>query len=83
MQTKTVDVHEADTHVVELLAWVSAGTEITLTAGNTPLASITWSALPNLEVLFFPTRLLRSEFLTLPLTAALWPASRDNVSYGL
>jgi antitoxin (DNA-binding transcriptional repressor) of toxin-antitoxin stability system len=40
MQTKTVDVHEAQTHLVELLSLVSAGTEVILTAGNTPLARI-------------------------------------------
>jgi antitoxin (DNA-binding transcriptional repressor) of toxin-antitoxin stability system len=40
MQTKTVDVHEAQTHLVELLSLVSAGTEIILTEGNTPLARI-------------------------------------------
>ena len=40
MQTKTVDVHEAQTRLVELLSLVSAGTEIILTAGNTPLARI-------------------------------------------
>lgn len=40
MQTKTVDVHEAQTHLVELLSLVSAGTEIILTTGNTPLARI-------------------------------------------
>ena len=32
----------------------------------------------NLDVLFFPTRLLRSELFTLPLTAALWPAGKNN-----
>ena len=40
MQTKTVDVHEAQTHLVELLSLVSAGTEIILTEGSTPLARI-------------------------------------------
>ena len=40
MQTKTVDVHEAQTHLVELLSLVSAGIEIILTAGSTPLARI-------------------------------------------
>ena len=40
MQTKTVDVHEAQTHLVELLSLVSAGTEVILTAGNTQLARI-------------------------------------------
>jgi antitoxin (DNA-binding transcriptional repressor) of toxin-antitoxin stability system len=40
MQTKIVDVQEAQTHLVELLSLVSAGTEIILTAGSTPLARI-------------------------------------------
>ena len=38
MQTKTVDVHEAQTHLVELLSLVTAGTEIILTEDSTPLA---------------------------------------------
>jgi hypothetical protein len=32
-------------------------------------------AVENLEVLFFSTRLLRSELFELPVTAELWPAS--------
>ena len=40
MQTKTVDVDEAQTHLVELLLLVSAGTEIILMAGSTPRARI-------------------------------------------
>jgi antitoxin (DNA-binding transcriptional repressor) of toxin-antitoxin stability system len=40
MQTKTVDVHEAQTHLVELLSLVTAGIEIILTEGSTPLARI-------------------------------------------
>jgi uncharacterized protein YuzE len=32
----------------------------------------------NLEVLFFSTRLLRSELFKLPVTAELWPASKDE-----
>jgi len=40
MQTKTVDVHEAQAHLVELLSLVTAGTEIILTEGSTPLARI-------------------------------------------
>jgi uncharacterized protein YuzE len=35
-------------------------------------------AVENLEVLFFSTRLLRSEIFKLPVTAALWPASKDG-----
>jgi len=40
MQKKTVDVHEAQTHLAELLSLVTAGTEIILTEGSTPLARI-------------------------------------------
>ncbi len=40
MQTKTVDVHKAQTQLVELLSLVTAGTEIILTEGSTPLARI-------------------------------------------
>ena len=32
----------------------------------------------NLEVLFFSTRLLRSELFQLPVMAELWPASKDS-----
>jgi uncharacterized protein YuzE len=35
-------------------------------------------AVENLEVLFFSTRLLRSELFTLPITAELRPASQDR-----
>ena len=40
MQTKTVDVHEAQIDLVELLSLVASGTEIILTEGSTPLARI-------------------------------------------
>ena len=40
MQTKTVDVQEAQTHLVELLSLVTAGTEIIVMEGSTPLARI-------------------------------------------
>ena len=40
MQTKTVDVHEAQAQLVELLSLVTAGTEIIITEGNTPMARI-------------------------------------------
>jgi antitoxin (DNA-binding transcriptional repressor) of toxin-antitoxin stability system len=40
MQTKTVDVHEAQTHLVELLSLVAAGTEIILIKDSIPLARI-------------------------------------------
>jgi hypothetical protein len=35
-------------------------------------------AVENLEVLFFSTRLLRSELFKLPVTAELWPAGKDE-----
>lgn len=40
MQTKTVDIHEAQPHLVKLLSLVTTGTEIILTEGSTPLARI-------------------------------------------
>jgi antitoxin (DNA-binding transcriptional repressor) of toxin-antitoxin stability system len=40
MKTKTVDVQEAQTHLVELLSLVTAGTEIILMEGSTPRARI-------------------------------------------
>jgi antitoxin (DNA-binding transcriptional repressor) of toxin-antitoxin stability system len=40
MQTKTVDVHEAQAHLTELLSLVTAGIEIILMEGSTPLARI-------------------------------------------
>jgi len=40
MQTKTVDVHEAETHLAELLSLVTTGIEVILMKGNTPLARI-------------------------------------------
>lgn len=40
MQTKTVDVQEAQTHLVELLSLVTTGIEIILMEGSTPLARI-------------------------------------------
>ena len=40
MQMKTVDVHEAQAHLAELLSLVTSGIEIILTEGSTPLARI-------------------------------------------
>jgi antitoxin (DNA-binding transcriptional repressor) of toxin-antitoxin stability system len=40
MPTKTIDVHEAQTRLVELLSLVTAGTAIILTEGSNPLARI-------------------------------------------
>ena len=40
MQTKTVDIHEAETQLAALLSLVAAGTEIILTEESTPLARI-------------------------------------------
>lgn len=41
MVTKTVDLHETQASLQELLALVRAGMEIVLTEGNMPLARIT------------------------------------------
>lgn len=40
MPTKTVDIHEAQTHLVELLALVTAGTEVIIAADSTLMARI-------------------------------------------
>ena len=40
MTTKTVEVHEAQQHLFELVAQVAAGTEIILTDGQTPRARL-------------------------------------------
>jgi prevent-host-death family protein len=38
MQTKTVEISEAQAHLAELVAQAADGTEIVLTEGNTPRA---------------------------------------------
>jgi antitoxin (DNA-binding transcriptional repressor) of toxin-antitoxin stability system len=40
MTTKTVEVREAQQHLLELVAQVAAGTEILLTDGQTPRARL-------------------------------------------
>ena len=40
MQTKTIDVYEAQTRLPELLSFVAAGAEIVLTEGSTPIARL-------------------------------------------
>ena len=40
MQTKTIDIDEAQAHLAELLALVTGGTEIIVTRGDIPLARI-------------------------------------------
>ena len=74
MQTKTVDVHEAQTHLVELLSLVSAGTEIILTAGSTPLARIVpmaWAPTPRIAGLH-PGAIWTSEDFDEPLPEDFW-----------
>ena len=74
MQTKTVDIHEAQIHLVELLSLVSAGTEIILTAGNTPLARIVPMAgtlTPRVAGLH-PGAIRTSEDFDEPLPEAFW-----------
>lgn len=40
MTVKTVDIHEAEIHLQELLALVGRGTEVILTEGNVPRARL-------------------------------------------
>jgi antitoxin (DNA-binding transcriptional repressor) of toxin-antitoxin stability system len=73
MQTKTVDVHEAQTRLVELLSLVTAGTEIILTEGSTPLARIVplTEATPRVAGLH-PGAIWTSEDFDEPLPEEFW-----------
>ena len=73
MQTKTVDVHEAQTHLVELLSLVTAGTEIILTEGSIPLARIVplVGAAPRVAGLH-PGDIWTSEDFDEPLSEEFW-----------
>ncbi len=74
MQTKTVDVHEAQIDLVELLSLVASGTEIILTEGSTPLARIVPMAgatTPRVAGLH-PGAILASEDFDEPLPEEFW-----------
>ena len=74
MQTKTVDVHEAQTRLAELLSLVSAGTEIILTAGSTPLARIVPIAVASTPRVagLHPDTIWMSEDFDAPLPEDFW-----------
>ena len=74
MQTKTVDVHEAQARLAELLALVTAGTEIILTEGSTPLARIVSVAGTNTPRVagLHPGAIGTSEDFDEPLPEKLW-----------
>jgi prevent-host-death family protein len=40
MSTKTVDIHEAQMNLAEILSLVAAGTEVIFTEGSTPIARL-------------------------------------------
>ena len=74
MQTKTVDVHEAETHLAELLSLVTTGIEVILMKGNTPLARIvpiTESSTPRVAGLH-PGAIRTSEDFDEPLPEDFW-----------
>jgi prevent-host-death family protein len=74
MRTKTVDVHEAQTHLAELLALVTAGTEIILTEGSTPRArivSVPAATTPRVAGLH-PGAIWTSEDFDEPLSEEFW-----------
>ncbi len=73
MQTKTVDIHEAQTQLVELLSLVTTGTEIIVTAGSTPLARIVpiAGATPRVAGLH-PRAIWTSEDFDEPLPEEFW-----------
>jgi prevent-host-death family protein len=77
MQTKTVDIHEAQLHLVELLSLVTTGTEIILTEGSTPLARIVPIAdapMPRVAGLH-PGAIWTSEDFDEPLPEAFWTST--------
>ena len=49
MLTKTVEVHEAQKNLKELLSLVREGTEVVLTEGNIPLVRLVPVALPTAQ----------------------------------
>lgn len=51
MQTETVDVHEAQTRLPELISLVIAGTEVILTGGATPRVRLVPIAKPRVAEL--------------------------------
>jgi len=73
MQTKTVDVHEAQTRLAELLSLVTAGTEVIVTDGSTPLARIVpmGGTTPRVAGLH-PDAIWTSEDFDEPLPEAFW-----------
>lgn len=73
MQTKTVDVHEAQTRLVELLLLVAAGTEIIVTEGSTPLARIVPMGGTTLRIAgLHPGAIWTSEDFDEPLSEEFW-----------
>ena len=74
MQTKTVDVHEAQIDLVELLSLVASGTEIILTECSTPLARIVpmAGATTPRVVGLHPGAILASEDFDEPLPEEFW-----------
>jgi len=74
MQTKTVDVHEVQAHLAELLALVTAGTEIIVTEGSTPVArivSMPGATIPRVAGLH-PGAIWTSEDFDEPLPEEFW-----------
>jgi antitoxin (DNA-binding transcriptional repressor) of toxin-antitoxin stability system len=74
MKTKTVDVQEAQTHLVELLSLVTTGTEIIVMEGSTPLARIVpmaGSSTPRIAGLH-PGAIWTSEDFDEPLPEEFW-----------
>lgn len=77
MQTKTVDVHEAQLHLAELVSLATAGTEIILMEGSTPLARIVpMGVLTTARVAgLHPGAVWTSEDFDEPLTDDFWIGS--------
>ncbi|MGH8480633.1 MAG: type II toxin-antitoxin system Phd/YefM family antitoxin [Gammaproteobacteria bacterium] len=78
MTTKTIDVHEAQQRLVELLAQVAAGTEVILMDGPTPrarlvpVAPVTTRRVPGLHT---GSITISADFNT-PLSDDFWTGTR-------
>jgi len=79
MLMKTVDLHEAQTHLAELVSLVRAGVEIILTEGNTPIARLVpvmSPAMPRLAGLHLGAILVADDF-DEPLPDEFWTGMNE------
>lgn len=74
METKTIELSEAQSQLAELVAQAASGTEIVLTEGSTPLARLVAMAKPVLRRVpgLHPGSMEASDDFDAPLPDELW-----------